>query len=249
MAQATHHYHQNPSLNLEEIGELDSIRGKIKLYQTNSFTTKTQHHSFVPVWPKVQDVEIAETLADQLQRDSARAKRMMLEIGIGPYWQGKGLQRISQLMNVAHAEGQSEITARLLQTIQKRAEQWLKGDDASTYFYYDKPTGTLVAYPEEYDAVRDMNDHHFHYGYWIRSAGDIGLQDKAWISQEKFGGMIDFLVEDIATTTRGIAEFPYLHNFDPYEGHSWASGVGRGDRGNNQEASSEAINAWTGLIV
>jgi endoglucanase Acf2 len=40
-----------------------------------------------------------------------------------------------------------------------------------------------------------------------------------------------------------------LRNFDPYEGHSWASGIGMGEMGNNQESSSEAINAWVGLIL
>ena len=57
------------------------------------------------------------------------------------------------------------------------------------------------------------------------------------------------LVSDIATTTRGGTAFPFLRNFDPYEGHSWASGVGLGDAGNNQEPSSEAVNAWAGLIL
>lgn len=41
----------------------------------------------------------------------------------------------------------------------------------------------------------------------------------------------------------------YLRNYDAYEGHSWASGLGLGEWGNNQESSSEAINAWAGLIL
>ena len=57
------------------------------------------------------------------------------------------------------------------------------------------------------------------------------------------------LIDDIATAKRGSPDFPFLRNFDPYEGHSWASGIGMGDMGNNQESSSEAINAWAGLIL
>jgi endoglucanase Acf2 len=94
-----------------------------------------------------------------------------------------------------------------------------------------------------------MNDHHFHYGYWIRAAAEIALRDPAWAAPDKWGGMVELLIADIATTKRGGAEFPYLRTFDTYEGHSWASGIGLGEWGNNQESSSEAINAWAGLIL
>ena len=77
---------------------------------------------------------------------------------------------------------------------------------------------------------------------------DIALRDPAWASKAQWGGMVDMLVADIATMRRGAADFPFLRNFDPYEGPSWASGVGLGAHGNNQESSSEAINAWAGLI-
>jgi endoglucanase Acf2 len=61
--------------------------------------------------------------------------------------------------------------------------------------------------------------------------------------------MVDMLVADIATTDRGNAKFPRLRNFDPYEGHSWAAGLAQFYDGNNQESSSEAINAWAALIL
>ena len=37
--------------------------------------------------------------------------------------------------------------------------------------------------------------------------------------------------------------------FDPYAGHSWASGTAPFADGNNQESSSEAVNAWNGLAL
>ena len=54
-----------------------------------------------------------------------------------------------------------------------------------------------------------MNDHHFHYGYWIRAAAEIALRDPAWIAPDKWGGMVELLIADIATTERGSAKFPY----------------------------------------
>jgi endoglucanase Acf2 len=94
-----------------------------------------------------------------------------------------------------------------------------------------------------------MNDHHFHYGYWIRTMADLALRDPEWASDTQWGAMTNLLIQDIATAERGKKDFPFLRTFDIYEGHSWASGNGIGEWGNNQESSSEAINAWSALIM
>ena len=107
----------------------------------------------------------------------------------------------------------------------------------------------VASYPDEFFTVEQINDHHFTYGYWIRAVAEIALRDPAWAAKERWGGMVELLIADIATAQRGRADFPFLRNFDPYEGHSWASGVGLGPFGNNQESSSEAINAWASLIL
>ena len=242
-----HHYHQNNNLPDSQIGELSSIRGAIKLFQTNQFSTELTHNGFVPYWPGITTEDIVDDLEVQLNRDIAASRRMLLEEGEGPYWQGKGLQRITQLMHVAKAQGDKDGEQELLHKAQRRAEKWMSGRSEKTYFHYDKDTGTVVSYPEEYDAVLDMNDHHFHYGYWIRAAAEIGMNDPQWVL--KWGKLIDALVGDIATTERGLKSFPFIRNFDPYEGHSWASGVQRGPDGNNQESSSEAVNAWAALML
>jgi endoglucanase Acf2 len=244
-----HQYHQNPVLSGAPLGALGSIRGEIRLYQQKGFKTVNTYSGFVPHWPGVQNASVKADLSKQLAKEASRARRMMLEIGNGPYWQGKGLQRITQLMGVAESQGELEIRDQLLKLTQLRAQEWLSGESRKTYFHYSPVIGTVVAYPEEYDSVMDMNDHHFHYGYWIRAAAEIGLRDRDWASTAKWGGMIDQLVADIATPERGRKDFPYLRNFDPYEGHSWASGTGMSPHGNNQESSSEAINAWAGLIL
>jgi endoglucanase Acf2 len=244
-----HHWYRNSQLPSNPLGQLPTIRGDIRFFAANNFQTRYRHTGFVPYWPGVQDPAQGKAILSTLSKESKRARRMMLEIGQGPYWQGKGLQRISQLMTVAEAQGDSATRDELMGLIKGRFEQWLSGDSKRTYFHYSPTLGTVVSYPEEYDAVKDMNDHHFHYGYWIRAAADIGLRDPAWVKPERWGGMIDLLVADIATAERGRKDFPYLRNFDPYEGHSWASGVALSPDGNNQESSSEAINAWAGLML
>jgi len=61
--------------------------------------------------------------------------------------------------------------------------------------------------------------------------------------------MVELLIKDIANTDRKDKRFPFLRCFDPYAGHSWASGYGIFADGNNLESSSEAMNAWSSLIL
>lgn len=243
-----HQWFNNASVQPRLGAAYDTIRGQVKLLAASQFTTTATYQGFVPFWPGVAEGPRSSDLRDVLKADQRNARRMMLEEGKGPYWQGKGLQRILKLMDVVEQQGDLEGRDRLLSMVKGRAEQWLKGE-GNTYFHLDKDQGTVAAYPEEFFTVEQLNDHHFTYGYWIRAAAEIALRDPAWAAKDQWGGMIDLLVADIANTKRNSAEFPFLRNFDPYEGHSWASGIGMGEMGNNQESSSEAINAWVGLIL
>ena len=243
-----HQWFNNASVQPRLGAAYDTIRGQVKLLAASQFTTTATYQGFVPFWPGVAEGPRSADLRDVLKADQRNARRMMLEEGKGPYWQGKGLQRILKLMDVVEQQGDLEGRDRLLALVKGRAEQWLKGE-GNTYFHLDKDQGTVASYPEEFFTVEQLNDHHFTYGYWIRAAAEIALRDPAWAAKEQWGGMIDMLVADIANTKRNSAEFPFLRNFDPYEGHSWASGIGMGEMGNNQESSSEAINAWVGLIL
>ena len=243
-----HQWFNNSSVEGKLGKSFDTVRGQIKLLQASQFRTVKQYNGFVPYWPGVVDSPRMGDLASVMKADQRNARRMMLEEGQGPYWQGKGLLRILKLMDVVEQQGDLEGRDRLLAMVKARAEQWLKGE-GKTYFHYDKSEGNVSAYPEEFFTVEQLNDHHFTYGYWIRAAADIALRDPEWASNEQWGAMIDLLIADIATTERSGGTFPFLRNFDPYEGHSWASGIGMGATGNNQESSSEAINAWAGLIL
>ncbi|MFO0926713.1 MAG: glycosyl hydrolase [Gemmataceae bacterium] len=61
--------------------------------------------------------------------------------------------------------------------------------------------------------------------------------------------MVKLLIRDMASPDRADPLFPFLRNFDLYAGHSWASGHARFGDGNNNESSSEAMNAWAGVIL
>ena len=244
-----HHWFRNDSVAGRLGPAYPTLRGELRLLASTSFETTHRYHGFVPRWPALPEGPRLSELRDLMNADTRNARRMMLEIGNGPYWQGKGLQRIAKLLDVVEAQGDAAATARLLDLIKGRMETWFSGESGKTYFQKDATLGTVLAHPQEYFSIDQMNDHHFHYGYWIRTAAEIALRDPQWASRERYGAIVDLLVADIATTQRGGRDFPFLRTFDPYEGHSWASGVGLGAWGNNQESSSEAINAWAGLIL
>lgn len=244
-----HQWFNNAAVEPKLGAAFESIRGKIRLLPANQFQTTVAYTGFVPYWPGVSESPRVAELKDLMKVDQRNARRMMLEEGQGPYWQGKGLQRITKLMDVAEQQGDLEARDTLLKLVKGRFEQWFSGEHGRTYFHTDKALGTVVSYPEEFFFVEQLNDHHFTYGYWIRAAADIALRDPNWASKGQWGSMVDLLIADIATPKRGGADFPFLRNFDPYEGHSWASGIGLGQSGNNQESSSESINAWAGLVL
>lgn len=248
-----HHWFGNASVEGKLGPAYDTVRGKIRLLAAPAFSTTAPYVGFVPWWPAVGDSPRRAELADVMKTDLRNARRLMLPEGQSAYWQGKGLQRIVKLLDVHEQQGDKEARDQLLAMLKKRMEEWLGGADSKRYFFVDRTLGAVASYPDEFFAIAEVNDHHFWYGYWIRAAAEIALRDPAWAAKERWGAMIDLLVADIATAERGRADFPFLRNFDPYEGHSWANGLGGvgdyGAYGNNQESSSEAINAWAGLVL
>jgi len=232
----------------------DTIRGKIRLLAASHFKVERSYNGVLPYWPGIKEgpgaAQVAETLKVDLRkrRELIPMRENKDDWRVSAYWQGKGLTRATQLASVAEQQGDLSGRDQLLALVKERMEWWFSGEGRS-YFHYDKGLGTVVAYPDEFFAVAEMNDHHFWYGYWIRAAAEIAMRDPAWAAKDKWGGMVDLLVADIATPQRGRADFPFLRSFDPYSGFSMASGVGLYEFGNGQESTSEAIAAWASLIL
>ena len=246
-----HQWFKNASVDGKLGPAFDTVRGKLRLLAAPLFKTTTTYNGFVPYWPAITASPRLDELKDVMQKDLATAGRELQREGKSAYWAGKGLQRTMKLAELFEQQGDNANRSRLLDMLKKRAEEWLGGDSSRGYVQYDKSLGVVSIYPEEFFAITEINDHQFWYGYWIRVAAEVGLRDPAWIAKDRWGGMIELLIADIATAERGRADFPFLRNWDAYEGHTWANGVGAGvgEFGNNNESSSEAINAWVGLIL
>ena len=115
----------------------------------------------------------------------------------------------------------------------------------SRCFSYDPQFRGVVGREPAFGS-ESFNDHHFHYGYFLTAAALMGENDPEHV--QRWAPVVSALVEDIAAPQQR-PEVPALRVFDPYAGHSWASGTAPFADGNNQESSSEAVNAWNGLAL
>ena len=231
----------------------DSVRGPIRLIAGNTLVINRAYHGIVPMWAGLEKPAHRTAVDALVGGDVAKSDDLFArQQGTGTYWIGKALGAIAQLLSVAEAEGRMSGRDELLGKLKRRLESWFDGAHA-TYFVQDERIGSFLGLPQEFNSITDMNDHHFHYGYWLMGAAHVALRDPDWASASKWGGMVGKIIADIATDERGRADFPFLRNYDTYEGHSWASGNSSGgpvfEAGNNQESSSEAVNAWAGLIL
>ncbi|MFN9971236.1 MAG: glycosyl hydrolase, partial [Phycisphaerae bacterium] len=129
---------------------------------------------------------------------------------------------------------------------------WIRFDQpgssgADRAFAYRANWNTLLGNPGSFGLAGEMNDHHFHYGYFVQAAAIVAKYDPAWAAS--FAPMIELIIKDFANWDRTDTRFPVLRNFDPYAGHSWAAGHASFAAGNNQESSSEAMNAASGVAL
>ncbi len=216
-----------------------SVRGEMRLFEGDSFTTDSVFPGVLPALP-LAVVGVKPDLEKLAAEDFDTADT---------YWGGKKLGALATSAPIAEIAGDEALAERLRGRLKQKLEDWFtaSGPGDKAQFVYDARWGTLIGYPASYGSDNDLNDHHFHYGYFLRAAAEIARRDPAWAKD--WGGMVRELVRDVACPERDDQRYPFLRNFDPYAGHTWASGHAKFADGNNNESSSEAMAAWTGLIL
>lgn len=225
--------------------EYISPRGTMKVREGASFTTTQTVPGVLPVLPEsdaVDEGRLAGYIADVLGAEDP------FEGATDTYWTGKQLGKLAQLTTIADQAGDDASRDRLLTLIKDRLEEWFTVGGAAE-FSYDSDWSTLTGYPASYGSDTELNDHHFHYSYFVMAAAVVAQFDPAWAEQSAWGGMVHELIRDTANPARDDDRYPFLRGFDPYAGHSWAAGHQGFAAGNNQESSSESINLSVGLIL
>jgi len=227
-----------------------SVRGVMKLAEGTSFATRMRFSGVLPSMPDLGTYN-RTTLANYVNEAEAE----VYDGSPDTYWFGKRLGKLATVAPIADQVGDATAATKFRNEMRTALQSWLKASDAqgalksSQVFYHNSNWGTLFGYPDSYGSVLELNDHHFHYGYFIKAAAEIARTDKAWASNTEWGAMVKLLIRDVASPNRNDALFPFMRNFDIYAGHSWASGHAKFGDGNNNESSSEAMNAWAGIIL
>ncbi|MFC8101680.1 glycosyl hydrolase [Streptomyces sp. NPDC057363] len=222
-----------------------SPRGTMKVRESASFTTRQKAAPVLPALPRTSAV------------DTSRLRTYLSEVAdssdpfsgaTDTYWTGKALGKLAQLVPLADQIGETAVRDKLVGLLKGRLQEWFTAGGASE-FSYDRDWKTLTGYPASYGSDAELNDHHFHYGYYVYAAAIVAQYDASWAADSAWGGMVKELIRDTANPSRTDIAFPFLRGFDVYAGHSWASGHQGFAAGNNQESSSESTNLSAALVL
>ncbi len=231
-----------------ETPDYASVRGGMILVDGEGFRTAHPCPALLPCLPWTDGADWVQ-MGKLIQAEVKAAEPPSRDT----YWEGKYLGRIATLIPIAEVYSNEPAARALTDRLKRRLEAWLsaRGSDgkakSATLFAYEPRWGTLIGYPASFGSDSELNDHHFHYGYFIKAAAEVARRDPSWAKDDRWGGMVRLLIREVASPRRDDPMFPFLRNFDPYAGHSWASGHARFADGNNNESSSEAMNAWAGI--
>ncbi|MEP6480584.1 MAG: glycosyl hydrolase [Rhodoglobus sp.] len=191
------------------------------------------------------DTEDKTRLAQQVAADFAVTGAQPADT----YYGGKWLYRLVNLMDIARQVGANDVADQIRDRAVGALDDWMDPAGCTSRddrcFVYDSTAKGVVGLAPSFGSEQ-FNDHHFHYGYFLYSAGVLAANDAKLAT--KWEPVMDLLAADLATDGASTL-FPQRRVFDAYAGHSWASGTSPFADGNNQESSSEAVSAWNGLAL
>ncbi|HYX36832.1 MAG TPA: glycosyl hydrolase [Oligoflexus sp.] len=271
-----HQYkHLESAQGLVPDAAVSTMRGSLRYFEGNTFRTRLINHGILPMFnepnasPGYDRTKLLQYLQDE---------QYVVDPGVyGPdtYGGSKAFLRAAEYLIMADKLGNPKITAydpnqpaffakqAITDTLYNLFEDWFTyapgqekifwGDSRPYGFMtYDPPSSTsfgqLTGWRAAYGS-QALNDQHFHYGYMIHAASILALYHPTFTLD--FSWAMDQVIRNIASPDRNDPQFPYLRYFNSYAGRSFASGWYWDDnnQGNDQESTSEAMNAWAGVYL
>ncbi|MGB5981684.1 MAG: glycosyl hydrolase [Nonlabens sp.] len=227
--------------------EYQSIRGALKTLDGNTFTVENSFKGILPTLPELGQYSTGFDPAD-LDQKISNIENDQLATWTDSYNEGQVMNRLIQTARIADQTQNYEARDKMIETIKERLEDWLtyEAGEVAFLFYYNNDWNAMIGYPAGHGQDTNLNDHHFHWGYFIHAAAFMEQFEPGWSAQ--WGDMINVLIRDAASDDRNDAQFPFLRNFSPYAGHSWANGFASFPQGNDQESTSESMQFASSLI-
>lgn len=216
------------------LGTFETPRGLMRIVDADLVEWASGITGFVPGVPEVALDD------DELEVISLLLAAERPPIGVGSYFGSKLLAALASDVEMGRQLGidVADLEQRLGDEVRNALDY--TGDADNRWLAFDESWGGIISQPVEFGS-EDYNDHHFHYGYLIHAAAVVGAGDPDFL--DSHGSMVDLLVSDVMGDPTAL-HMPFQRNFNPFLGHSYASGFARFADGNNQESSSEAVNAW-----
>ncbi|PQJ74276.1 glycosyl hydrolase [Polaribacter gangjinensis] len=224
-----------------------SVRGALKTMKGNAFSVENTFKGILPTLPYLSNYSQGFNPAD-LDAKIASIENDGLSDWTDSYNEGQVMNRLIQTARIADQMGNVTARNKMIATVKQRLENWLsyQSGEKAFLFYYNNTWSALLGYPSGHGQDTNINDHHFHWGYFIHAAAFMEQFEPGWAAQ--WGDMINLLVRDAASSDRNDDKFPFLRNFSPYAGHSWANGFATFPQGNDQESTSESMQFASSLI-
>ena len=229
-----------------DLGSYPSIYGDLTLCRGSVLD------SYAPLATPAGSLDLSHLTADQKAAVATQVRADVASTGAfasDTYFGGKDLYRAATLVVLGEQVGAKDAVADLRTRTEKALQEWADPQGCATRdarcFVYDESVLSVIGKTPSFGSDQ-LNDHHFHYGYLLSAAGLLAKGDPALA--DKLRPVLDLVAQDIAAA-KPSDQLPQLRVFDPYAGHSWASGTAPFADGNNQESGSEAVNAWNGLAL
>lgn len=224
-----------------------TVRGQLKTLDGNSFIVENTFKGILPTLPYLANYSVGFS-PSSLSNKIDQIKNDELATWTDSYNEGQVMNRLIQTARIADQTGDIQARDTIISTIKERLEDWLtyQSGEVAFLFYYNSNWSSMLGYPSGHGQDNNINDHHFHWGYFIHAAAFMEQFEPEWSLE--WGDMINILIRDAASYDRNDPDFPFLRNFSPYAGHSWANGFASFPQGNDQESTSESMQFASALI-
>ncbi len=243
-----HHYHTS---NVELTDYYTrTVRGALKLFEGNSFTTTHGFHGVIPAMPHPNTSDFNEAsmttyLEDLKTRTEINDPDNFLN-DEGPYWNSKAIYPLAQAIIIADQLGDDTLRDVFIDRLKHVLIDWFTIESSldERYLFYNQNWGAVYYSNNDFNTASELSDHSFTHGYLIYASSVLAMYDEAFVAD--YGEMVNLLLSGYMHPEKDSEDFAYLRSFDPWAGHTWAHGFGTFVEGNNLESSSEAIQSWVG---